>query len=104
MAWAEPWTPLRIPLLFNLRRDPYERSNITSNTYWDWHLDHVFLLLPASEYAAQLLATFEEFTLAPLILELLGATQCGEQSGKLSWPITLIVLERVAKRVEFVVQ
>ncbi|MDH3991198.1 MAG: arylsulfatase, partial [Gammaproteobacteria bacterium] len=41
-AWAEPWTPLRIPLLFNLRRDPYERSNITSNTYWDWYLDHVF--------------------------------------------------------------
>jgi len=60
-AWAEPWTPLRIPLLFNLRRDPYERSNITSNTYWDWYLDHVFLLLPAAEYTANFLATFEKF-------------------------------------------
>ncbi len=60
-AWAEPWTPLRIPLLFNLRRDPYERSNITSNTYWDWYLDHVFLLLPAAEYTADFLATFEQF-------------------------------------------
>ncbi|MCP4382955.1 MAG: arylsulfatase [Hyphomicrobiales bacterium] len=60
-AWAEPWTELRIPLLFNLRRDPYERSNITSNTYWDWYLDHVFLLLPAAEYVSQFLATFEEF-------------------------------------------
>ncbi|SDB14047.1 arylsulfatase [Bauldia litoralis] len=60
-AWAEPWTELRIPLLFNLRRDPYERSNITSNTYWDWYLDHVFLLLPAAEYVETFLATFEEF-------------------------------------------
>jgi arylsulfatase A-like enzyme len=48
-AWAEPWTPLRIPLLFNLRRDPYERSQITSNTYYDWYLDRAFVLLPAAE-------------------------------------------------------
>ena len=60
-AWAEPWTELRIPLLFNLRRDPYERANITSNTYYDWYLDHVFLLLPAAEYVSQFLETFEAF-------------------------------------------
>ena len=60
-AWAEPWTELRIPLLFNLRRDPYERANITSNTYWDWYLDRVYLLLPASAYVSDFLATFEEF-------------------------------------------
>ncbi len=60
-AWAEPWTELRIPLLFNLRRDPYERSNITSNTYWDWYLDRVYLLLPAAGYVGEFLATFEEF-------------------------------------------
>ena len=60
-AWAEPWTELRIPLLFNLRRDPYERSNITSNTYWDWYLNHVFLLLPAADYVSQFLETFAEF-------------------------------------------
>ena len=60
-AWAEPWTPLRIPLLFNLLCDPYERSNITSNTYWDWYLDHVFLLLPAAEYVSEFLETFEKF-------------------------------------------
>ncbi|WP_246139447.1 arylsulfatase [Phaeobacter marinintestinus] len=60
-AWAEPWTELRIPLLFNLRRDPYERSNITSNTYWDWYLDRVYLLLPAADYVGKFLATFEEF-------------------------------------------
>lgn len=60
-AWAEPWTELRIPLLFNLRRDPYERANITSNTYWDWYIDRVYLLLPAAEYVGKFLETFEEF-------------------------------------------
>ncbi|MFT4961232.1 MAG: arylsulfatase A-like enzyme, partial [Paracoccaceae bacterium] len=60
-AWAEPWTELRIPLLFNLRRDPYERASITSNTYWDWYLDHVFLLLPAADYVGVFLDTFGDF-------------------------------------------
>ena len=61
LAWGEPWTELRIPLLFNLRRDPYERSILTSNTYWDWYLDHAFLMLPAAEYVGQFLGTFNEF-------------------------------------------
>jgi arylsulfatase A-like enzyme len=60
-AWAEPWTELRIPLLFNLRQDPYERANITSNTYYDWYLNNVFLLLPASNFVAQFLDTFEAY-------------------------------------------
>ena len=60
-AWAEPWTELRIPLLFNLRRDPYERASITSNTYWDWYIDRAYLMLPAGAYTAKFLATFEEF-------------------------------------------
>jgi arylsulfatase len=60
-VWAEPWTPLRIPLLFNLRRDPYERANITSNTYYDWLLDHAFMLVPAQGIVAEFLATFRDF-------------------------------------------
>ena len=60
-AWAEPFVPLRVPLLFNLRRDPYERSQKTSNTYYDWVIDRVYLLVPAQAYVAQFLATFEEF-------------------------------------------
>ncbi|WP_116133451.1 arylsulfatase [Tropicimonas sp. IMCC34043] len=60
-AWAEPWTQLRIPLLFNLRRDPYERAQITSNTYYDWYLDRAFVLLPAADYIGTFLATFQEF-------------------------------------------
>ncbi len=35
--WAEPFVPLRVPKLFNLRTDPFERADITSNTYYDWH-------------------------------------------------------------------
>jgi arylsulfatase A-like enzyme len=59
--WANPFTTLRVPLIFNLRRDPYERAQHTSNTYYDWLLDHVYLLLPANEYVANFLATFKEF-------------------------------------------
>jgi len=61
LVWAEPFTPLRVPLIFNLRRDPYERANITSNTYYDWLLDHAYMLVPAQAYVAQFLSTFQEF-------------------------------------------
>lgn len=60
-VWAEPFTDLRVPLIFNLRTDPYERANITSNTYYDWLLDHAFLLVPAQAYVGRFLATFQEF-------------------------------------------
>ena len=60
-AWIEPWTVLRIPLIFNLRRDPYERAYFTSNTYYDWLMDHVFFLVPAQEYVGEFLSTFKEF-------------------------------------------
>jgi arylsulfatase len=61
LVWAEPFTTLRVPKIFNLRTDPYERADITSNTYYDWLLDHVFLLVPAQEYVGQFLATFKEY-------------------------------------------
>jgi arylsulfatase len=59
--WAEPFVKLRVPKVFNLLTDPYERADITSNTYWDWMFDHVFLLVPAQTYVAQFLSTFREF-------------------------------------------
>jgi arylsulfatase A-like enzyme len=59
--WANPFTPLRVPKIFNLRTDPYERADITSNTYYDWMIDHVFLLVPAQAYVGQFLATFKDF-------------------------------------------
>ncbi|MEM8700395.1 MAG: arylsulfatase [Pseudomonadota bacterium] len=60
-AWIEPFTALRVPLIFNLRRDPYERSYQTSNTYYDWLIDRAYLLVPAQQYVGQFLATFQEF-------------------------------------------
>ncbi|NKK75454.1 sulfatase-like hydrolase/transferase [Rhizobium leguminosarum bv. viciae] len=60
--WAEPFTPLRVPKLFNLRADPYERADVTSNTYYDWLMSDgagVFLAAPA--VASEFLATFKEF-------------------------------------------
>jgi arylsulfatase len=59
--WANPFVPLRVPKLFNLRTDPFERADITSNTYYDWALDRVFLLVPAQNIVGQFLATFQEF-------------------------------------------
>jgi arylsulfatase A-like enzyme len=60
-AWAEPFIPLRVPLIFNLRRDPYERSQLTSNTYYDWMIDRVYLLVPAQAYVGNFLETFKEY-------------------------------------------
>ena len=60
-AWIEPWTELRIPLIVNLRRDPYERAYRTSNTYYDWLLDRAYFLVPAQAYVGDFLATFQEF-------------------------------------------
>jgi arylsulfatase len=59
--WAEPYTHLRVPKFFNLRTDPYERADITSNTYYDWLLDHAWLAVPAQAFAAQMLASLAEF-------------------------------------------
>jgi arylsulfatase len=60
-VWMEPFVPLRVPLIFNLRRDPYERAEITSNTYYDWMIDRAYLLVPAQDYVASFLATFKEY-------------------------------------------
>jgi len=60
-VWMDPFVPLRVPLIFNLRRDPYERAEITSNTYYDWMLDRAFLLVPAQAYVAEFLKSFKEF-------------------------------------------
>jgi arylsulfatase A-like enzyme len=61
LIWSNPFTSLRLPLMFNLRTDPYERADITSNTYYDWLIDHAYLLVPAQAYVGQFLATFKEF-------------------------------------------
>lgn len=59
--WAEPFVTLRVPKLYNLRTDPFERADITSNTYYDWLFENDYIILAASALVAQFLATFEEF-------------------------------------------
>jgi arylsulfatase len=60
-VWAEPFTELRVPKVFNLRTDPYERADITSNTYYDWLLDRAWVLVPAQTFVAMMLSTLIEF-------------------------------------------
>jgi arylsulfatase A-like enzyme len=60
-VWAEPFTPLRVPKLFDLRADPYERADITSNTYYDWFISQPYLVFAANVVAAKFLDTFKEF-------------------------------------------
>jgi arylsulfatase A-like enzyme len=60
-VWMDPFVPLRLPLIFNLRRDPYERAEITSNTYYDWMIDRAYMLYGAQAIVGNFLQTFKEF-------------------------------------------
>ncbi|MGH8626696.1 MAG: arylsulfatase [Gammaproteobacteria bacterium] len=60
-VWAEPFTALRMPKVFDLHADPYERADITSNTYYDWFISQPYLIFAAQEETAKFLATFKEF-------------------------------------------
>ncbi|MBA4011989.1 MAG: arylsulfatase [Phenylobacterium sp.] len=59
--WAEPFTRLRLPKLFNLRTDPYEFADVTSNSYYEWFLYHAYMLYGAWAIADQWAATFKDF-------------------------------------------
>jgi arylsulfatase len=60
-VWSEPFVDLRVPKFFNLRIDPFERADITSNTYYDWLIDRAFLAVPAQALVGEFLQTFREF-------------------------------------------
>ena len=60
-VWSEPFVTLRVPKLFNLRTDPFERADITSVTYYDWFVNHVYLLVPAQAFVGEFLQTFREY-------------------------------------------
>lgn len=59
--WAEPFVFLRFPKIFNLRTDPFERADITSNTYYDWMIDRIFLAYAGQSLVTRFLATFNDF-------------------------------------------
>jgi arylsulfatase len=60
-VWQQPLTPLRVPLLFSVRADPFERADHESGNYDRWFIDHVFLMMPAQALVAQHIATYKEF-------------------------------------------
>lgn len=60
-VWREPFTELRVPLLFHLRRDPFEKAQHNANTYNDWFLDRAFVIVPIQGLAAKFLQTMKEY-------------------------------------------
>jgi arylsulfatase len=60
-VWREPFTELRVPLLFNLRRDPFEKAQHNSNTYNDWFLERVYVIVPLQQIAGNFLMTMKEY-------------------------------------------
>jgi len=60
-VWMQPFVRLRAPKLFNLRADPFERSEIEAGAYDKWFIEHAFVFVPAQAIVGQHLATFREF-------------------------------------------
>jgi arylsulfatase A-like enzyme len=61
MCWMEPFVHLRAPKLFNLRRDPFERADENSNSYFDWYFDHAFMIYKMQDIVAQQIEAFVKF-------------------------------------------
>ena len=61
MCWAEPFVPLRMPKMFNLRRDPFERADQSSNTYWDWLISHAYIIYAMQAVVANQIDSFKKF-------------------------------------------
>ena len=60
-VWREPFVELRVPLLFNLRRDPFERAQHNATVYDDWLLDRVFILAPLKAIAGNFLLSMKDY-------------------------------------------
>ncbi len=60
-VWAEPFTRLRLPKLYNLRTDPFEYADVTSNTYYDWLIHNDYIVLAANIVVSKFVETFKDF-------------------------------------------
>ena len=60
-VWEEPLVTLRLPKLFCLRTDPFERADENANGYWNWLVEHVFVIYPMQALAAEQIQSFREF-------------------------------------------
>jgi arylsulfatase len=61
MCWVEPFVKLRIPKMFHLRRDPFERADENSNTYFDWMISHAYIMYMMQGIVAQQIENFKKF-------------------------------------------
>jgi len=59
--WQRDFRGLRMPYIYNLRTDPYEFARTTSNTYWDWYIDHAWILYPMGDVIGPFLKSFDEY-------------------------------------------
>jgi arylsulfatase len=59
--WQRKFRGLRMPYIFNLRTDPFEQATITSNTYWDWYIDHAWVMYPLGNVLGGYLKTYKEY-------------------------------------------
>jgi arylsulfatase A-like enzyme len=85
-VWEEPFVPLRLPKLFNLRSDPFETADHEGMDYERWRVEHLFVMVPAQEYVGKFLTTFKAFPPSQKpgsfsIDQALGALQSGAQGG-----------------------
>lgn len=60
-VWQEPWAELRFPGVTNLRRDPFEKAQENSNTYWDWLIDRIYVIAPVQKMAADFLMSMKDY-------------------------------------------
>ncbi|MFT3731540.1 MAG: arylsulfatase [Hyphomicrobium sp.] len=61
LIWGEPFTKLRLTKMYDLHADPFERADITSNTYWDWVMDHAYIVYGAQGAVAKYLESYREY-------------------------------------------
>ena len=60
-VWEEPFVPLRLPKLFNLRSDPFETADHEGMDYERWRVEHLFVMVPAQQYVGKFLGTFKDY-------------------------------------------
>jgi arylsulfatase len=93
--WAEPFVKLRLPHMFSLRRDPFERASFNSNTYWDWIVDHAPLLYGMQALVAEQIGNFAKFpprqkpasfNLDAVMAQVAGATGAARTAAKAGAP------------------
>ena len=60
-VWMEPFVKLRVPKIYHLRRDPFERADVNANYYWQWEIQHLYMMYEMQDLVGQQIADFAAF-------------------------------------------